>query len=145
MEVSEIRAYESFKDKVCLFMLYMGQLKELDLIAGDGPALTGPGYDQAMNVQESGLKLQEEEVYEILGEMIEFGNGSMDEETKGVFVKLIMELQTIGYVEMKEKVAAAAIRMKEEEEQRKAEENNLKKKKRTLGQFFNDVLSLMFK
>lgn len=75
-------------------------------ILGNGRALTGKGYDDAMDELESGLKLDLEDIVHILEaipEMKEVANGETPEGAM-TFHEMIWYMQEVGFEKFKEEV-----------------------------------------
>jgi hypothetical protein len=79
--------FGELKDQAILFVYWCNKLREGGFIEG-GPVITEKGFDAAMDLVESGVKLQEEPAIRCCEEL------NVDVRA----VDLIMEMQDIGYI-----------------------------------------------
>lgn len=85
--------------KVLLTMYYMGKLVEGGFVESGGPMLSVTGFDMAMDLVESGEKLDIDDVTFALEEM-----DMVDKNSIAAFTILIMSAQDIGIEKMNEKL-----------------------------------------
>jgi len=92
---------EETKQKGALIFLYIGKLIEFGIIEPDGPAqLTPKGFDLAMDVYESGVRLTDTDILDFLHST----PGMSDEVIEEGMFALIKDLQEIGFDEMKKRI-----------------------------------------
>jgi hypothetical protein len=80
--------FEELKEQAILFIYWCNKLREGEFLEG-GPVITEKGFDIALDLIESGVKLTEENALKCCKEL----------DTDPVVIDLIMEMQEIGYVE----------------------------------------------
>lgn len=83
--------FEELKDQALLFVYWCNKLREGGFLEG-GPVITEKGFDMAMDLIESGVKLEEETAIKCADEL------NVDVRV----VDLIMEMQDLGYTEFVE-------------------------------------------